>query len=77
MASGHVVDNQLGMENRVQWCHGAPTAIPVFIEAYKVFGESKYLEAANIAADYTFKYGVITKGMGLCHGTASNVYMIA
>jgi len=65
------------MENRVQWCHGAPTAIPVFIEAYKVFGESKYLEAANIAADYTFKYGILTKGMGLCHGTASNVYMIA
>jgi len=52
--SGHVVDNQPGMENRVQWCHGAPNAIPVFIEAYKWFGDSKYLDAANRAADYTF-----------------------
>jgi hypothetical protein len=52
--SGHVVDQQPGMQNRVQWCHGAPNAIPVFIEAYKYFGDVKYLTAANLAADYTF-----------------------
>ncbi len=65
------------MENRVQWCHGAPNAIPVFIEAYKWFGDAKYLQAANLAADYTFKFGVLTKGMGLCHGTSSNIYLIS
>jgi hypothetical protein len=32
--NGHVVDNQPGMEDRVQWCHGAPAAIPVFVQAY-------------------------------------------
>jgi hypothetical protein len=65
------------MENRVQWCHGAPAAIPVFVQAYLTFGANKYLKAAEMAADYTFKNGILVKGMGLCHGTASNVYMIA
>jgi len=64
------------MEDRVQWCHGAPAAIPVFIQAYKTFGDEKYLLAASKAADYTFQYGLLIKGMGLCHGTASNLYML-
>jgi hypothetical protein len=29
-----------------------------------------------MAAEYTFTYGVLKKGMGLCHGTTSNIYMI-
>lgn len=57
----------------VSW---SPAAIPVFLEAYKVFGDKKYLQAAELSADYTFKYGVLAKGMGLCHGTASNIYML-
>lgn len=65
------------MENRVQWCHGAPAAIPVFVEAYKAFDDENYLKAADLAADYTFQFGVLAKGMGLCHGTSSNIYMIA
>ena len=73
---GQVVDIQEGMEERVQWCHGSPSGIPVFAQAYLAFGDEKYLKAADIAADYTFKYGVLVKGMGLCHGTSSNVYMI-
>jgi len=75
--NGHVVDNQPGMEDRVQWCHGAPAAIPVFIQAYKTLGDEKYLIAAQKAADYTFKFGVISKGVTLCHGVASNIYMLA
>ncbi len=75
--NGHVVDNQPGMEDRVQWCHGAPAAIPVFVQAYQTFRDEKYLVAALKAADYTFQYGMLIKGMGLCHGTASNIYMIA
>eukprot|EP00347_Sterkiella_histriomuscorum_P003864 403362648 len=73
---GQVADIQPGMEERVQWCHGAPSALPVFALAYKVFGDEKYLKAADLAADYTFKYGVLIKGMGLCHGTSSNIYML-
>lgn len=64
------------MEDRVQWCHGSPSALPVLSLAYRIFGDAKYLAAANLAADYTFKYGVLKKGMGLCHGTTSNIYMI-
>ena len=46
------------MEERVQWCHGAPSAIPSFAMAYKNFGDIKYLEAAEKAADYTFRHGL-------------------
>ncbi|CDW85390.1 lanc-like protein 2 [Stylonychia lemnae] len=73
---GQVADIQPGMEERVQWCHGAPSATPVFALAYKIFGDQKYLLAADLAANYTFNYGVLLKGMGLCHGTSSNIYMI-
>jgi hypothetical protein len=42
------------MEERVQYCHGSPSALPVLSLAYKVFGEQKYLDAAELAAEYTF-----------------------
>jgi hypothetical protein len=64
------------MEERVQWCHGAPSALPVLALAYKMSGEERYLKAAEYAAEYTYKYGVLVKGMQLCHGTSSNIYMI-
>lgn len=73
---GSVVDIQPGMEERVQWCHGAPSALPVLILAYRKYGDLRYLKAAEKAADYTYRYGVLVKGMGLCHGTSSNIYMI-
>lgn len=64
------------MEERVQWCHGSPASLPVFALAYKLSEDEKYLKAAEIAAEYTFKNGVLVKGMSLCHGTSSNIYMI-
>ena len=64
------------MEERVQWCHGAPSALPVFALAWKIYKETKYLEAADLAAEYTYRYGVLVKGMSLCHGTSANMYMI-
>lgn len=71
-----MVDTQAGMENRVQWCHGAPASLPVFILAYQLYLDKQYLEAADLAADYIFQNGVLTKGLGLCHGTSSNIYML-
>lgn len=50
--------------------------MPTLAIAYQIFGDQKYLDAAYKAADYTYIYGVLTIGMGLCHGVSSNVYMI-
>lgn len=38
-SDGQVVDIQEGMEERVQWCHGSPSALPVLALAYKIFGD--------------------------------------
>ncbi|XP_061185520.1 lanC-like protein 2, partial [Saccostrea echinata] len=58
----------------VHWCHGAPGWIYMFIQAYKRYSDSKYLEAAKRCADVIWSHGLLKKGYGLCHGTAGNGY---
>ena len=58
----------------VHWCHGGPGAVPMLIEAYKVFGDRAYLEAAEKAGEDIWTRGLIKKGKGLCHGVAGNAY---
>nr|XP_022310754.1 lanC-like protein 2 [Crassostrea virginica] len=58
----------------VQWCHGAPGWVYMFLEAYKRYQESHYLEAAKRCADVIWSRGLLQKGYGLCHGTAGNAY---
>jgi lantibiotic modifying enzyme len=57
----------------MQWCHGAPgvvTALADFPEQ-----QSTEMEAMLIGAgDAVWKAGPLTKGYGLCHGTAGNGY---
>jgi len=60
----------------VQWCHGAPGALQLYSRAYEVFRNPKYLAAAELAADYTWKRGLLTKGLMTCHGISGNAYMI-
>lgn len=64
------------MPLKVQWCHGAAGMIPVLVQAYKLFNNATYLEAARLAADFTFEKGILTKGMHLCHGVSGNAYML-
>lgn len=64
-----------------QWCHGAPGAIPMFISAAKLFQDDvalkkSYIEAATKAGEGTFKFGLLKKGNGLCHGISGNGYML-
>lgn len=38
--------------------------------------KSNCVEAATKAGDGTFKYGLLMKGNGLCHGISGNGYML-
>ncbi|XP_071803530.1 lanC-like protein 2 [Asterias amurensis] len=58
----------------LHWCHGAPGVIHMLLQAHKVFGDEKYLEAAKRCGDVIWERGLLRKGYGLCHGTAGNAY---
>lgn len=58
----------------IHWCHGAPGWIHMFIQAYKVFGDGKYLDAARDCAEVIWQRGLLKKGYGVCHGVAGNGY---
>lgn len=58
----------------VHWCHGAPGLISTFIESYKVFQDSKYLDAAETSSDVVWNRGLLLKGYGVCHGISGNGY---
>lgn len=57
----------------VQWCHGAPGIITG--TAHFPPGRSAELDALLIqAGNTTWRAGPLSKGAGLCHGTAGNGY---
>ncbi|KAK7110912.1 glutathione S-transferase LANCL1-like [Littorina saxatilis] len=58
----------------VQWCHGAPGWVYMFIAAYKTYNDKRYLEAAERCCEVTWQRGLLKKGYGLCHGAAGNAY---
>lgn len=84
LPSGNLLSS-LGSENDkyVQWCHGAPSLIPVLAKAYELLDDStpqtaapkeQILAAAKKAADVVWERGLLTKGLGLCHGISGNAY---
>ena len=60
----------------VQWCHGAPGAVLLFIKAHHVYGDACYLQAACRAGESVWEKGILTKGAGLCHGISGNAYAL-
>jgi hypothetical protein len=55
----------------VQWCHGAPGIVTAVADLPA--GASPELDALLVAAGETvWRAGPLTKGYGLCHGTAGN-----
>ena len=58
----------------VQFCHGSPGAIPSLIRGFELFGEKRFLEAAEKAGENVWKCGLLKKGFGLCHGISGNGY---
>lgn len=69
-------DAQHGVVNMlVHWCHGAPGAVYLFAKAYILFGEQKYLDSCEKAADLVWRKGLLRKGPGICHGVAGSGYV--
>lgn len=59
----------------VQWCHGAPGMIASLCDFPK--DHDSHLEQLLLqAGDLTWVAGPLTKGPGLCHGTAGNGYAL-
>eukprot|EP00921_Rhytidocystis_pertsovi_P014615 GHVQ01023585.1.p1 GENE.GHVQ01023585.1~~GHVQ01023585.1.p1 ORF type:complete len:415 (+),score=41.24 GHVQ01023585.1:2260-3504(+) len=60
----------------VHFCHGAPGAVFLFLRAFQVYGDEKWLRAAQIAAGTVWRHGLLRKGGSLCHGIAGNGYAL-
>jgi len=59
----------------LQWCHGAPAFVPLFLRAYQEYKDVRYMDAAIEAAKVTWSRGLLKKGPGLCHGVSGNGYV--
>ncbi|XP_068165350.1 glutathione S-transferase LANCL1 [Antennarius striatus] len=58
----------------VHWCHGSPGVIYMLLQAHKVFGAPQYLDDALGCGEVVWRFGLLRKGYGLCHGAAGNAY---
>lgn len=58
----------------VHWCHGSPGVVYMLLQAYKVFGAPGYMEDALQCGEVVWRWGLLKKGYGLCHGAAGNAY---
>ncbi|GFO41049.1 LANC-like protein 2 [Plakobranchus ocellatus] len=75
-ASGNC-PSSLGSSNGdklVHWCHGAPGWVHMFVLAFKIYKDKRYLDAAKDCAEVVWKRGLLNKGYGICHGPAGNAY---
>ena len=59
-------------------CHGAPGVLPMLTVAVELFPKMRddLISAALKAGKKTWKYGLILKGNGLCHGISGNGYAL-
>jgi len=60
----------------IHFCHGATGTVSLFLEAYVLFKEEKYLNSAIDAGEAIWHRGLLLKGNGLCHGTTGNAYAL-
>ncbi|CAD7698222.1 unnamed protein product [Ostreobium quekettii] len=76
--SGNLPSSLGNQEDRlVQWCHGSPGLIQLLVHSLKKGNDARddaFLLAARRASDDVWRRGLLTKGLGLCHGMAGNGY---
>ncbi|CAH2074000.1 unnamed protein product, partial [Iphiclides podalirius] len=58
----------------VQWCHGAPGFVHLFVLAHQIFKDDKYLQIAIKCGNVIWERGLCTKGYSICHGVSGNAY---
>merc|ERR1712194_334614 len=71
-----------GPECLVHFCHGAPGLVFLFCKAHEVFDsvhapqeyDFLFKKLAYQAGEVVWRYGILKKGPGLCHGVAGNAY---
>ena len=65
-------------EYTVDFCQGAPGIIPLLTVAAEVYPHKKnrILDAARLAAELTWKEGLLPQGNGLASGIAGNGYLM-
>uniref|UniRef100_A0AC35F0E2 Uncharacterized protein n=1 Tax=Panagrolaimus sp. PS1159 TaxID=55785 RepID=A0AC35F0E2_9BILA len=73
-SSSKHIGEERGENELIHWCHGAGGCIYLFIVAYMVLGEKKYLNVAHACSELIWKKGILHKGPGLCHGLSGNGY---
>ena len=59
---------------RVQWCHGAPGIVTAFAAAQPKDAELTRILVAG--GELVWRAGPLSKGHGLCHGTAGNGFAL-
>jgi hypothetical protein len=70
---GTYVPRPGGAKMLVQWCHGAPGMVTALADFPR--GHSAEMDAMLIGAGHAvWRAGPLTKGYGICHGTAGNGY---
>ena len=63
---------KLSIHNR---CHGAPGTVYLFAKAYLVWREPAFLNAALRCGDCVWRFGLLRKGPGICHGVAGSGFV--
>ncbi|CAD7962071.1 unnamed protein product [Amoebophrya sp. A25] len=60
------------------FCHGAPGFVFLLCEAHRCLGHksARYMEEALQLGALVANFGVLQKGVGLCHGTAGNGFAL-
>ncbi|PFH34655.1 lanthionine synthetase C family protein [Besnoitia besnoiti] len=58
------------------FCHGASGAVFAFGVGSIVFNNREYQKAALRAADCVWRYGLLKKGPGICHGISGSGYAL-
>jgi len=75
--SGNFPSSYGGKKDKlVHFCHGAPGAIPMLLQAHKLFQKETYLVSASNAGEAIWHRGILLKGNGICHGITGNAYML-
>jgi len=63
-----------GSADCIHFCHGATGAVLLYCKAFEVLQEEQWLQLAKDAGEVVWKYGLLKKGPGICHGIAGNGY---
>eukprot|EP00474_Spongospora_subterranea_P001455 CRZ01913.1 hypothetical protein [Spongospora subterranea] len=62
-------------DDLVQWCHGSPGIVPLLARIAEDNGNGDgYNASIRMSLEDIWRRGLLTKGLGLCHGIAGNGY---